>query len=239
LIRQKAAMDVSLSFAGHRLRPLPCGALFWPAQQALLVADLHFEKASAFARAGWLLPPHDSAETLARLIAALEQTGARRVICLGDSFHDAGGPDRLPAGARAALRALVTSLDWLWITGNHDDRVGAALGGRVMAQAEIDGLVLRHEADADAAAPELSGHFHPKVVVNHRGRRIVRRCFAVSATKIILPAYGAFAGGLDIADPAITRVMGGAVTAVVAEGERLLQFPVGGTAGPMARRAIA
>jgi DNA ligase-associated metallophosphoesterase len=219
-------MDVSLSFAGATLRPLACGALHWPAQQALLVADLHLEKASAFARKGRLLPPHDSSETLARLIDALAMTGARRVICLGDSFHDAGGPDRLPAGPRAALRALTTSLDWLWITGNHDDRAGATLGGRVMADAEIGGLVLRHEADPHDAAPELSGHFHPKVAVQVRGRRIVRRCFAVSATKIILPAYGAFAGGLAVSDPAITGVMRGAVTAVVAQGDRLLRFPV-------------
>lgn len=219
-------MDVSLSFAGAVVRPLACGALHWPAQEALLVADLHFEKASAFARKGRLLPPYDSGETLARLIEALALTGARRVICLGDSFHDAGGPDRLPDGPRAALRALTTSLDWLWITGNHDDRAGAALGGRVMAEARIGGLVLRHEADGQDAAPEMSGHFHPKVIVTHRGRRIVRRCFAVSASKIILPAYGAFAGGLDIADPAITGIMRGPVTAVVVQGDRLLRFPV-------------
>ena len=219
-------MDVALSFAGESLRPLPCGALHWPAQDALLVADLHFEKASAFARHGWLLPPYDSADTLRILIDALEQTGARRVICLGDSFHDRNGPDRLPAGPRAALISLTGSLDWLWITGNHDDSAGASLGGRVMVEARIGALMLRHEADPDDPAPELSGHFHPKVAVHIRGRRIVRRAFAVSATKIILPAYGAFTGGLDIGDPAITGVMRGPVTAVVAEGRALLHFPV-------------
>ena len=219
-------MDVALSFAGETLRPLPCGALYWPAHAALLVADLHFEKASAFARRGWLLPPHDSADTLRLLIDALETTGARRVICLGDSFHDAAGPERLGAGPRAALRALTTSLDWLWITGNHDDRAGAVLGGRVMTEARIGALTLRHEADPADPAPELSGHFHPKVAVQIRGRRIVRRCFAVSPSKLILPAYGAFTGGLDIADPAIVGVMRGPVTAVVAEAGRLLRFPV-------------
>ena len=218
-------MDVALSFAGERLHPLPCGALFWPARDTLLVADLHFEKASAFARKGWLLPPYDSAETLRRLIDTLENTGARRVVCLGDSFHDAGGPDRLPAGARDGLRSLIASLDWLWITGNHDDRAGASLGGRVMAEACIAGLILRHEADPDDATPEISGHFHPKVAIHHRGRRIARRCFAVSATKIILPAYGAFTGGLDVGDPAISGVMRGTTTAWVAEGTRLLRFP--------------
>jgi DNA ligase-associated metallophosphoesterase len=219
-------MDVSLSFAGETLQPLACGALYWPAQRALLVADLHFEKASAFARRGWLLPPYDSAETLRLLIDALEITRAERVICLGDSFHDAGGPGRLPEGPRTALKVLTASLDWLWITGNHDDAAGASLGGRVIAEARIGALTLRHEADPDDPAPELSGHFHPKVAVAIRGRRIVRRCFAVSATKLILPAYGAFTGGLDVGDPAIVGLMRGPVTAVVAEAGTLLRFPV-------------
>lgn len=219
-------MTVSLSFAGETLRPLACGALHWPALDAVLVADLHFEKASAFARAGRFLPPYDSQDTLACLIAALEVTGARRVFCLGDSFHDRGGPGRLPDGPRAALRALTASLDWVWITGNHDDGAAAALGGRVMAEARVGPLMLRHEAVPGDLVPELSGHFHPKVAVHIRGRRIVRRCFAVSATKIILPAYGAFTGGLDVGDPAIGAALGGAVTAWVAQGDRLLRFPV-------------
>ncbi|MFZ4688722.1 MAG: ligase-associated DNA damage response endonuclease PdeM [Polymorphobacter sp.] len=220
-------MDVAFSFAGETLRPLPCGALHWPAQDALLVADLHFEKASAFARKGRFLPPHDSADTLAWLIDALEVTCARRLFCLGDSFHDAGGPDRLPEAPRATLRALTANLDWIWITGNHDDTAGAALGGRVMAEARIGPLMLRHEAVPGDPAPEVSGHFHPKVAVQVRGRRIVRRCFALSATKLILPAYGAFTGGLDVTDPAILGVMNGPVTAVVAEDGRVLRFPVG------------
>ena len=232
-------MDVAFSFAGEHLQPLSCGALFWPARSTVLVADLHFEKASAFARKGWLLPPYDSAETLRRLIDTLERTGARRVVCLGDSFHDAGGPARLPPGPREGLRALIASLDWLWITGNHDDRAGAALGGRVMPEARIGCLTLRHEADPDEAMPELSGHFHPKVAIHHRGRRIARRCFAVSATKIILPAYGAFTGGLDVGDPAIAWVMRGTTTAWVAEGTQLLRFPVGTAPATTALAGVA
>lgn len=219
-------MVVSLSFAGEALEPLACGALHWPAQATLFVADLHFEKASAFARRGRLLPPYDSADTIAALIDALEVTGARRVVCLGDSFHDAGGPARLPEGPRAALQALTASLDWLWITGNHDDAAAAALGGRVMAEAQLGPLTLRHEAVPGAAEAELSGHFHPKVQVEARGRRIVRRCFAVTATKIILPAYGAFTGGLWIDDPALAAVLDGPALAYVREGAHLLRFPV-------------
>ncbi|WP_426167735.1 ligase-associated DNA damage response endonuclease PdeM [Sandarakinorhabdus sp. DWP1-3-1] len=225
-------MSVSLSFAGETLVPLACGGLHWPAQQALLVADLHFEKGSAFARRGRFLPPHDSADTLACLIDALELTGANRVFCLGDSFHDAGGPARLPDRPRAALRLLTQNLDWLWITGNHDDDAAGALGGRVMVEARIGALTLRHEAVPGAPEPELSGHFHPKVAIHIRGRRIVRRCFAVSATKMILPAYGAFTGGLSVTDPAIGAALGGPALAFVAEGDRLLRFPV-----PMGRAA--
>jgi uncharacterized protein len=219
-------MDVSLSFAGESLVPLSCGALHWPAEATLFVADLHFEKASFFARHGRLLPPYDSADTLAWLIDALEATGARRVVCLGDSFHDAGGPARLPDGPRAALRALVTGLDWLWITGNHDDDAAASIGGRVMPETRLGPLMLRHQADPADPTPELSGHFHPKVAVLARGRRIVRRCFAVSPTKIILPAYGALTGGLLVTDPAIGAAMPGPITALVPEAGHLLRFPV-------------
>jgi DNA ligase-associated metallophosphoesterase len=219
-------MSVSFSFAGETLVPLACGALHWPAQSMLIVADLHFEKASSFARRGRLLPPYDSADTIGWLIDALAQTGAQRVVCLGDSFHDRGGPGRLPPGPAAALTMLIHDLDWLWITGNHDDDTAGAMGGRVVADARVGPLMLRHEAVPGAGEAELSGHFHPKVAVMARGRRIVRRCFALSQTKLILPAYGAFTDGLDIADPALLAVLDGSVTALVPEAGRLLRFPV-------------
>lgn len=220
-------MPVSFSFAGEDLQPLPCGALWWPAQSTLFVADLHFEKASHFAAKGWLLPPHATAETLNNLIGAAETTGARRLVCLGDSFHDAGGPDRLSDETRRALMTMTRSLDWWWITGNHDDDAAGVLGGQVIAEARIGPLVLRHEADPADSTPELSGHFHPKLVIRHRGRHIARRCFAHAPTKLILPAYGAFTGGLDLADPALQAAMAGPATALVVEGDRLLRFPVG------------
>ena len=220
-------MSVSLSFAGEDLQPLPCGALWWPAESTLFVADLHFEKASHFAARGWLLPPHATAETLANLIGAVETTGAQRLVCLGDSFHDEAGPDRLPDETRRALMTMTRSLDWWWITGNHDEDAAAVLGGRVMVEGRIGPLVLRHEADPADTTPELSGHFHPKLVIRHRGRHIARRCFAHGPTKLILPAYGAFTGGLDLADPALQAALAGPATALVVEGDRLLRFPVG------------
>ncbi len=220
--------DVSLSFAGAALRPLACGALHWPAQAALLVADLHLEKASFFAKHGQMLPPYDSHDTLAALIDAVETTGARRVFALGDSFHDSAGVARLPANARAALSALTRDLDWCWITGNHDGTAAADVGGAVEVEREIGGIWLRHEAVPHDVRPEISGHFHPKVGVTVRGRRIVRRCFALTPSKLVLPAFGALTGGLDIGDAAMARALGRPLTALVATPERLLRFPVAG-----------
>ena len=219
-------MNVAFSFAGEDVVPLPCGALWWPGEQTLFVADLHFEKASHFAAKGWLLPPHATADTLAALIAAVESTGAQRLVCLGDSFHDQSGPDRLLPETRRTLMTMTRSLDWWWITGNHDEAAAGVLGGRVLVEGRIGPLVLRHQADPADATPELSGHFHPKLVIRHRGRTISRRCFAHSPTKLILPAYGAFTGGLDLADPALQAALAGPATALVVDGKRLLRFPV-------------
>lgn len=225
-VRHGARMTVSLSFAGESFEPLRCGGLYWPAQRTLLVADLHLEKASHFARRGRMLPPHDTHDTLAMLIDAVELTGAQRLVCLGDSFHDRGGPERMQDSARAALTRMIASLDWWWITGNHDDASAATLGGTAHVEARLGPLVLRHEAEPADPTPELSGHFHPKLWVTTPRKRLSRRCFAMSRTKIILPAYGAFTGGLDCSDPAILAALGGPGAAVVREGDRLLRFPI-------------
>ena len=219
--------DVSLSFAGALLWPLPCGALWWPAESALLVADLHLEKGSHHAARGWMLPPHDSLDTLLRLSAALRRTGARRLICLGDSFHDAQGPARMLPGARDLLVAMIAATDWLWITGNHDDDCGSALGGSAMAEAELASIALRHEAFPQDSRPEISGHFHPKVALPLRaGRRVRRHCIALAANRMILPAYGSFAGGMAFDDPAIAAALGSVPDAIVvlADG-RLVRMP--------------
>jgi DNA ligase-associated metallophosphoesterase len=212
---------VSVSFqgfdlAGERFLALGCGALFWPAEAMLLVADLHLEKGSHFAARGWLLPPHDSLETLRRLEAAAAATGARRVAALGDSFHDSDGPGRLEPEARAALARLVSGLDWLWVTGNHDGASGAALGGQAVDELSLRGVALRHEARPGFAGAEISGHFHPKVRVPLRGGRMVsRRCLARVADRLVLPAYGAYAGGLFVDDPAFRAALGSPPEALV------------------------
>ena len=217
---------VPFSFGGHDLIPSGDGALFWPARNALLVADLHLEKASWFARLGQFLPPHDSLATLTALHREVEATGATTLYCLGDSFHDRFGCDRLPADARALLTAMTSALDWVWITGNHDAGFVDHCGGRIAAECEVDGLVLRHEADPADPRPELSGHFHPKLRLHLKGRNISRRCFVASATKLILPAFGSLTGGLDAHHPEILRKVGPGAAALVPVTGRLLRFPI-------------
>jgi DNA ligase-associated metallophosphoesterase len=214
---------VPFSFAGHSLCALPQGALYWPARGALLVADLHFEKASWFAGRGQMLPPYDTLATLADLTALVAATGAREVWCLGDSFHDSAGCDRLMPDAQAMLRALTGDTRWIWITGNHDPRIDRC-GGEVMDEAEVDGLILRHEADRHDPRPELSGHFHPKLRVRVRGGLVSRRCFVMTSTKMIFPAFGSLTGGLDAGHPEIVRAVGGGAQAVIAVEDRLLRF---------------
>jgi len=215
---------VRFSFSGHELTALPPGALFWHSRQALLVADLHLEKASWFARLGQMLPPYDSIATLSDLAALAASTGAREIWCLGDSFHDKEGCDRLPARAREMLTGLTASTKWTWIVGNHDPGFADHCGGEIVDEAEIDGLVLRHEARSGEMRPELSGHFHPKLRISHRGRLVSRRCFVNGDRKLVLPAFGALTGGLDATHPEILRLVGPDAEALVPVGERLLRF---------------
>ncbi len=215
---------VHFSFCGHALVATPQGALFWPARRALLVADLHLEKASWFARLGQMLPPYDSMATLADLTALAAATDAREIWCLGDSFHDRDGCNRLPARARDMLVALTSATSWTWIVGNHDHGFADPCGGRIVDEAEVEGLVLRHEADPQDLRPELSGHFHPKLRISLRGRLVSRRCFVTTPTKLILPAFGALTGGLDAHHPEILRAAGRPAEALVPVSDRMLRF---------------
>ena len=217
---------VPFSFAGETFFATADGALFWPDRKALLVADLHLEKASWFARLGQFLPPYDSQATLTALAQEVERTGATTLYCLGDSFHDRFGCDRLPAEARALLTELTARLDWTWIVGNHDPGFADHCGGRLEEEVEVGGIVLRHEAVRDDPRPEFSGHFHPKLRVSLKGRRVSRRCFVVSRTKIILPAFGALTGGLDAHHPEIIGNVGPGAAALVPVSDRLLRFPL-------------
>lgn len=191
-----------------------------------MVADLHLEKASWFARLGQFLPPYDSHATLTALAAEVEWSSATRLFCLGDSFHDRFGCDRLPASARGLLTALTSSLDWTWIVGNHDPGFADHCGGRIADEVEIAGIILRHEAVRGEPRPEISGHFHPKLRVNLNGRHVSRRCFVTSASKVIMPAFGSLTGGLDPHHPEILGSVGGKAAALVPVSDRLLRFPL-------------
>lgn len=218
-------------FAGQEFRLGGGRALFWPREQALLVADLHLEKASFFAGHGQMLPPYDSRETLGRVALAIRETGARRVFCLGDNFHDDAGVERLEPHAAGMLAALTRATDWVWITGNHDAGMTAA-GGTLVDEMAIGGMVLRHRALRGESAPELSGHYHPRLRINLRGRSIARPCL-VAATgtgggRMILPAFGALTGGMDAADPAILAAVQPAreIDALIPASDRLARFPL-------------
>ena len=217
---------VRFSFCGVELAALGPGALFWPARAALLVADLHLEKASWYARGGQMLPPYDSIATLTELAALQARTSVREILCLGDSCHDREGCERLSPDARERLVALTSATRWTWITGNHDAVLADHCGGAMVEEAAVDGLVLRHEADPRETRPELSGHFHPKLRLSVRGRNVARRCFVASGTKLILPAFGALTGGMDADDPVIIRAVGGPAQALVPVEDRLLRFPL-------------
>lgn len=208
-------------------------ALYWPREEALLVADLHLEKGSFFARHGQMVPPYDSRETLERLALAIRDTGAKRVYCLGDSFHDAGGANRLESHAAGMLTALTKVVDWVWITGNHDAGMDDVVGGTLAKEAWVGGIALRHEARRGETSPELSGHFHPRLAVNTRGRRIVRSCAVRSinragSDRLILPAFGALTGGMDAGAPEILAALqpACAIDAILASSNRLVQFPL-------------
>lgn len=223
---------VPLSFAGDEFLLTEGRALFWPREAALFVADLHLEKGSYFAQAGQPIPPYDSRETLERVALAIRETGARRVITLGDNFHDSAGAERLEPHAAGMLAALTRAVDWVWITGNHDPAMQAAFGGMLAEELELGGVILRHQARPGETRPELSGHFHPRLQLTVRQRSIRRPCAVVSngeaGQRMILPAFGAYTGGMNAADPAILAALqpANAIDAVVPAAGKLASFPL-------------
>ncbi len=193
--------------AGETLQALPAGALYWPARRTLAVADLHFEKGSSYAvRALKLLPRHDTRQTLSALASLIELLRPERVVCLGDSFHDRGAIGRLPAMERAEIARLTRLSKFVWIAGNHDPMPPPEGWGEVAAEIDEGPLVFRHEAQFGFGKGEVSGHYHPVAALTVRGRGIRRRCFLTDGQKVILPAFGAYTGGLNALDPAIAQL---------------------------------
>src|SRR5689334_18805829 len=182
------------------------GALFWQEQRLLVVSDLHLEKGSSFAARGVLLPPYDTVATLSRLAAVIARHDPRTVIALGDSFHDRNAHERLSAPDREALIAMQARRDWIWIAGNHDPALPSDLGGVVADEVAIGPIMFRHEPTG--ASGEIAGHLHPKARVATRGRAMERRCFASDGERAVMPAFGAYTGGLSIRDVAFSKIFG-------------------------------
>jgi len=201
------------------------GALYWPDQKTLVVADLHLEKGSAYAKNGSHLPPYDSRETLRRLALAIDAYGPTRVICLGDSFHDDDAAGRLPDDDRATLQAMTAAMDWIWIAGNHDPAPPAGIDGLTTAEFRAGELIFRHEARKRSSPGEVSGHYHPKAGVSARGRRVTGRCFVADGKRLILPAFGAYTGGLDVHDPAIESLLQDKYTVLICGRARVHRIP--------------
>lgn len=191
------------------------GVLMIEDARVLVVADLHLEKGSAMAARRIYLPPYDTAATLARLAEAIQRLKPRLVVALGDSFHDARGGERMGARDVDALRALQRGRDWLWIAGNHDPAPTPRLGGEACGEWRHAGLVLRHEPQPGAQSGEIAGHLHPVARIAGRGASLRRRCFVSDGGRCVLPAFGAYAGGLNLRDAAFAGLFQGAVTAHV------------------------
>ena len=193
-----------LDVAGVALVADLSGALFWEEQSLIVVADLHLEKGSSFASRGVLLPPYDTAATLNRLASVMARHEPRMVIALGDSFHDRNAHGRLSDRDRRAIATLQEGRDFIWISGNHDPMLPRTIGGVVASEVAIGPIVFRHEPTG--ALGEIAGHLHPKARVAARGRSVERRCFACDGARAVMPAFGAYSGGLSVRNEAFARI---------------------------------
>jgi DNA ligase-associated metallophosphoesterase len=196
------------------------GGMYLPAHDTLLVADLHFEKGSSFAQRGMMLPPYDTRETLVALTDAVARFDPATVIALGDSFHDIGGPERLGAEERTVLTGAQAGRSWIWVTGNHDRVLPGTIGGDVVAELSLGPLILRHEPETGAAT-EVAGHLHPVGKVVMRGRGVRRRAFLTDGSRCVMPAFGAYAGGLNACDAVFKPLFPKSFTAHLIGTERI------------------
>ena len=240
--------SATITVADVGLHGGPAGVLFWPDEGVLIVADLHLEKGSSLAARGALLPPYDTVATLGRLARAVAEYAPRTIVALGDSFHDGGGPARLADRDRAALKAMQRTREWIWIAGNHDPDPANNVGGSFAPTLTIGALTFRHapttrnrtewvlelgygetlaaqtslSCTPDVVNGEIAGHLHPTARINQRGRSVTRRCFATDGRRLIMPAFGAYAGGLNVRDRAFSQVFTGVDFAVHLLGDRRL-----------------
>ena len=219
-----------LHIAGERLMLCPSGVLLWPAQGLLAVADMHLEKGSHHAIRGRMLPPYDTRETLSRLAQALRRHAPRRIVFLGDSFHDADGAHRMLAEDRATLARLLAPLAVAWVLGNHDPALPRHLRGDMSDCLRLGPITFRHIGGSDLARfgeAEISGHYHPKASMEVRGGFVTRPCFLAENRRVVLPAFGAYTGGLDVRDPAMAAFAPRGGRVFLLGRDRLFSAPVG------------
>ncbi len=217
--------EMRATLAGAEIVIDPAGALWLAESRTLVVADLHLEKASSFARRGMFLPPYDSGATLLALAALVLKRNPRRIVSLGDSFHDSAGHGRLSEIDRARLASLQRGREWIWISGNHDRDLPSAIDGDIAAEILLDGLTFRHEPAAGEARGEVAGHLHPAAKVRGRAGSVRRRAFATDGSRMVLPAFGVLAGGLNVLDRAFQPLFAAGMLRAYLMGDGRL-FPV-------------
>lgn len=223
--RNEPCRAAEISLGGVALVLDRSGVLYAPASSTLIVSDLHLEKGSSFARRGVMLPPYDTRATLTRLAEAIGFYAPAQIVALGDSFHDGDGPARLTLEDRATLAALQRYRDWVWVKGNHDPEPAENIGGVFADAFAIGGVICRHEP-REHSGFETAGHFHPVARVSVRGRSLRRRCFATDGRLLLLPAFGAFTGGLNLLDPAIGSLFSRAkLSAFLLGNDAIYAFP--------------
>lgn len=215
----------SFEFCGVALHALPSGGLYWHEVGLLVVSDLHLGKSERIARlSGQILPPYETIDTLTRLKSDLDTTGARRVICLGDSFDDLQAGEQLVPRIGDWLTTLMAGREWTWIEGNHDPGP-INIGGKHRAQSTEGPLLFRHEAGAGASVGEVTGHYHPKAQLVMRGRTVTRPCFLYDTRRLILPAYGTYTGGLRSNSEVLKRLMADSARAILT-GKTAVEIPM-------------
>jgi uncharacterized protein len=217
--------DLCVEINGESLLLDKAGAAWWPRTRTLIFADLHFEKGSSYARGRQFLPPYDTRATLLRMAEVVARRSPMRIIALGDSFHDPHAAERLGEEERVLLGSLAAAAHFIWITGNHDPHPPAWLGGAVLAEWREGGLIFRHEPQADAEHGEVAGHLHPAASVAKYGRGVRRRCFVADAARLLLPSFGAYTGGLDVGDTAISSLFGARFHAFMLGQDRVYAIP--------------
>lgn len=184
------------------------GALYWPAERALIVADLHLEKGTSYAGSGQLLPPYDTRETLMKLATVIDRYQPETLIALGDSFHDLGSDERMAREDRETLAMLQEASEWIWVTGNHDPEIPKRLGGYVTDAVTVEGMTLRHAPTPGRVTHEIAGHLHPAARISLHGYVLRRACFVGNGLRLVIPAFGAYTGGLNVLEKAFEPMFG-------------------------------